>query len=53
MSPSLGVGRSAPRYLPADGGEGRAPGSRSSVAGERIPAEVVRRPFWTNGSVKK
>ncbi|MEZ4456253.1 MAG: hypothetical protein R2882_06845 [Gemmatimonadales bacterium] len=28
-------------------------GVRGRAAGERIPAEVVKRPFWAHGSVKK
>ena len=51
MSPSLGqpIGTT---YLPADAA---APGTRFEVElrGERIAAEVVRRPFYTKGSVKR
>jgi glycine cleavage system T protein (aminomethyltransferase) len=51
MSPSLGqpIGTT---YLPAAAAK---PGTRFEVEirGERIPAEVVKRPFYTNGSVKK
>jgi aminomethyltransferase len=51
MSPSLGqpIGTA---YLPADAAK---VGTRFEVEirGERIPAEVVKRPFYTNGSVKK
>jgi aminomethyltransferase len=51
MSPSLGqpIGTT---YLPADVAK---PGTRFEVEirGERIPAEVVKRPFYTKGSVRK
>jgi aminomethyltransferase len=51
MSPSLGqaIGTT---YLPA---EAAKVGTRLEVEcrGERIPAEVVKRPFYTKGSVKR
>jgi aminomethyltransferase len=51
MSPSLGqaIGTT---YLPADSAK---VGTRFEVEcrGERIPAEVVKRPFYTKGSVRK
>ena len=51
MSPSLGqaIGTT---YLPADAAK---VGTRFEVEcrGERIPAEVVKRPFYTKGSVRK
>ena len=51
MSPSLGqaIGTT---YLPADSAK---VGTRFEVEcrGERIPAEVVQRPFYTKGSVRK
>ena len=51
MSPSLGeaIGTT---YLPTGA---TRPGSRFEVEirGERVPAEVVARPFWTRGSVRK
>jgi aminomethyltransferase len=51
MSPSLGqaIGTT---YLPADAAK---VGTRFEVEcrGERIPAEVVKRPFYTKGTVKK
>jgi aminomethyltransferase len=51
LSPSLGVGIGT-TYLPA--GVAR-PGTRFEVEcrGERLPAEVVKLPFWTRGSVRK
>jgi aminomethyltransferase len=51
MSPSLGVGIGT-TYLPAAAAK---PGTRFEVEcrGERLPAEVVKLPFWTKGSVKK
>ena len=51
MSPSLGVGIGT-TYLPAAAAK---PGTRFEVEcrGERMPAEVVKLPFWTEGSVKK
>ncbi|HUR93773.1 MAG TPA: glycine cleavage system aminomethyltransferase GcvT [Gemmatimonadales bacterium] len=51
MSPSLGVGIGT-TYLPADIAR---PGTRFEVEcrGERLPAEVVKLPFWTQGSVRK
>jgi aminomethyltransferase len=51
MSPSLGqaIGTT---YLPADAAK---VGTRIEVEcrGERIPAEVVKRPFYTKGTVKR
>ncbi|HWB40632.1 MAG TPA: glycine cleavage system aminomethyltransferase GcvT [Gemmatimonadales bacterium] len=51
MSPSLGqaIGTT---YLPADAAK---VGTRFEVEcrGERIPAEVVKRPFYTGGSVRR
>jgi aminomethyltransferase len=51
MSPSLGqpIGTT---YLPADSAK---VGTKFAVEcrGERIPAEVVKRPFYTKGSVRK
>lgn len=51
QSPSLGVPIGT-TMLPA---EAARVGTRFEVEcrGERIPAEVVRKPFWTQGSVKK
>ena len=51
MSPSLGAAIGT-TYLPADSAK---PGTRFEVdcRGERIPAEVVKLPFWTKGSAKK
>jgi aminomethyltransferase len=51
MSPSLGVGIGT-TYLPAAVAK---PGTRFEVEcrGERLPAEVVTRPFWKKGSAKK
>ncbi len=51
MSPSLGAAIGT-TYLPAAGAKA---GTRFEVEcrGERIPAEVVRRPFWTQGTVRK
>jgi len=51
LSPSLGVGIGT-TYLPA--GVAR-PGTRFEVEcrGERLPAEVVKLPFWTRGSVRR
>ena len=51
MSPSLGVGIGT-TYLPVAGAK---PGTTFEVEcrGERLPAEVVPRPFWTKGSVRK
>jgi aminomethyltransferase len=51
LSPSLGYGIGT-TYLPAAAAK---PGTRFEVQcrGERIPAEVVKLPFWTKGSVKK
>jgi aminomethyltransferase len=51
MSPSLGVGIGT-TYLPPAVAK---PGTKFEVEcrGERLPAEVVKLPFWTRGSVKK
>ena len=51
QSPSLSVSIGT-TFLPADVAK---VGTRFEVEcrGERIPAEVVGRPFWKNGSVKK
>jgi aminomethyltransferase len=51
LSPSLGYGIGT-TYLPPDAAK---PGTRFEVdcRGERLPAEVVKLPFWTKGSVKK
>jgi aminomethyltransferase len=51
MSPSLGMGIGT-TYLPAAAAK---PGTRFDVEcrGEKLPAEVVKLPFWTKGSVKK
>jgi aminomethyltransferase len=51
MSPSLGAGIGT-TYLPAAAAK---PGTTFEVEcrGERLPAEVVRLPFWKGGSVKK
>src|SRR5215211_1337372 len=51
LSPSLGVGIGT-TYLPAAAAK---PGTRFEVEcrGERLPAEVVTRPFWKKGSARK
>jgi aminomethyltransferase len=51
MSPSLGIGIGT-TYLPAAVAK---PGTKFEVEcrGERLPAEVVKLPFWTKGSVRK
>ena len=51
MSPSLGVGIGT-TYLPAAVAK---PGTQFEVdcRGERLPAEVVKLPFWRKGSVRK
>jgi aminomethyltransferase len=51
LSPSLGYGIGT-TYLPPDAAK---PGTKFEVdcRGERLPAEVVKLPFWTKGSVKK
>jgi aminomethyltransferase len=51
MSPSLGVGIGT-TYLPAAGTKA---GTQFEIEcrGERLPAEVVRKPFWTKGTAKK
>jgi aminomethyltransferase len=51
MSPSLGqpIGTT---FLPAAAAK---PGTRFEIEirGERVPAEVVKLPFWTKGSARK
>ena len=51
LSPSLGAGIGT-TYLPAAAAK---PGTRFEVdcRGEKLPAQVVKLPFWTKGSVKK
>jgi aminomethyltransferase len=51
LSPSLGYGIGT-TYLPAAVAK---PGTRFEIEcrGERLPAEAVKLPFWTKGSVKK
>jgi aminomethyltransferase len=51
MSPSLGIPIGT-TYLPADAAK---PGTRFEVEcrGEKVPAEVVKRPFYTKGSARK
>jgi aminomethyltransferase len=51
VSPSLGYAIGT-TYLPA---KQAAVGTRFEVdcRGTTIPAEVVKKPFWTRGSVKK
>jgi aminomethyltransferase len=51
LSPSLGIGIGT-TYLPAAVAK---PGTAFEIEcrGERLPAEVVKLPFWTKGSVKK
>jgi aminomethyltransferase len=51
LSPSLGVGIGT-TYLPVAVAK---PGTQFDVEcrGERLPAEVVKLPFWTKGSVRK
>ena len=51
MSPSLGVGIGT-TYLPAAVAKA---GTKLEVEcrGEKLPAEVVKMPFWSKGSVKK
>ena len=51
MSPSLGAGIGT-TYLPAAVAKA---GTKFEVEcrGEKLPAEVVKMPFWTKGSVKK
>ena len=51
MSPSLGVGIGT-TYLPAGVAK---PGTQFEVdcRGERLPAEVVKLPFWGKGSVRR
>jgi aminomethyltransferase len=51
LSPSLGVGIGT-TYLPASLAK---PGTRFEIEcrGQQLEAEVVPRPFWTRGSVRK
>ena len=51
MSPSLGLAIGT-TYLPADAAK---PGTRFEVEcrGEKVPAEVVTRPFYTRGTARK
>jgi aminomethyltransferase len=51
MSPSLGLPIGT-TYLPADAAK---VGTKFDVEcrGERLPAEVVSRPFWKKGSARK
>jgi aminomethyltransferase len=51
MSPSLGVAIGT-TYLPAAAAK---PGTKFEVdcRGEKLPAEVVKLPFWTKGSARK
>jgi aminomethyltransferase len=51
MSPSLGIPIGT-TYLPADAAK---IGTRFEVEcrGEKVPAEVVKRPFYTKGSARK
>jgi aminomethyltransferase len=51
MSPSLGqpIGTT---YLPADAAKVGTP-FEVEIRGERVPAEVVSRPFWTRGSARR
>ena len=51
LSPSVGAGIGT-TYLPAAVAK---PGTKFEVdcRGEKLPAEVVKLPFWKNGSVKK
>ena len=51
MSPSLGVPVGT-TFLPA-GAATQGTGFEVECRGERIPAEVVTRPFWKNGSVRR
>jgi aminomethyltransferase len=51
MSPSLGQGIGT-TYLPADVAK---PGTKFEVQvrGDKLPAEVVKRPFYAKGSARK
>ena len=51
MSPSLGTGIGT-TYLPAAAAK---VGTKFEIdiRGERVPAEVVARPFWKEGSARK
>jgi aminomethyltransferase len=51
VSPSLGVGIGT-TYLPAAAAK---VGTKFEIEirGERVPAEVVARPFWKEGSARK
>ncbi|MGH7592108.1 MAG: glycine cleavage T C-terminal barrel domain-containing protein, partial [Gemmatimonadales bacterium] len=51
VSPSLGDGIGM-TYLPTEAAE---PGTKFEIdcRGTRVPAEVVKRPFYTKGSVRK
>ena len=51
MSPSLGEGIGT-TYLPADAAKVGTQ-FEVDVRGKRVPAEVVARPFWKNGSARK
>jgi aminomethyltransferase len=51
MSPSLGKGIGT-TYLPAASAK-IGTGFEVECRGERLPAVVVKRPFWTKGSVRK
>jgi aminomethyltransferase len=51
MSPSLGIAIGT-TYLPVEAAKVGA-GFEVELRGERQPAEVVRKPFWTKGSVKR
>ena len=51
MSPSLGVGIGT-TYLPVAAAK-TATAIEIECRGERLPAEVVPRPFWTRGSVRR
>ena len=51
MSPSLGVAIGT-AYVPAAAAK---IGTKLEIEcrGDRLPAEVVRKPFWTKGTAKK
>ncbi|MEO8226980.1 MAG: glycine cleavage system aminomethyltransferase GcvT [Gemmatimonadota bacterium] len=51
VSPSLGIGIGT-TYLPTSAAKNGTK-FEIEVRGERVPAEVVARPFWTEGSAKK
>jgi len=51
VSPSLGVGIGT-TYLPAAAAK-TGTKFEIEIRGERVPAEVVARPFWTHGSARK